>query len=710
MSKSTKRRMCPAVGHEISSAECGEGRGSRFACPAACGFSPLASANYSQLLELEAELDKLSLARLDEDSADRPALAREIQRATRSNSPHDLHATIVWRFLFQTDASGRTCAQRWEQAGFPGLRNDTRVLMRAKMKLRVVLLEVRRVLDGEQVEVVDLLEARPAPFIVRDRGFASSAARFATGLTWAYPLPHYHRMFGSAILLPEVSSFEPQEIVLEIARHLGGPMEELPLRRWLAEQFGQMSEALLALSLERRRLMFANIDAKFGKAVYELKAPFSICSEALDQEPDAEPDDLNEGERREGFADARVWFANEDDGKLASAPAPGGLAVLGRVLLGQTHWRLEAMGAERLAVLRRRFERQMGDRIRFTGERLDDFGKTLAEKDPKADLSLVPPRLLENPNKILLSTSRVPKPITPKSPGEMELDAFAAMEHEFLDNAVPALDDRTPREAARDPKLRPKLIRLMKSRVRQCDERNVETGLNHDANWMLRELGLDEILFEPPPAGRQPRSLGLAGPAAEFDDEYEEEDGADETVALPMDPALPLAPPLPILPLTAGEVEERLRAAVELYDLAADATGEMASEGCTLIDDVAEVTVGLVDDDSFPLLVPLLLQIWRAFVPAGTRAFNVPRTILRQAILHEMTALANALKQQTPAAVDRYLSGGAQPALAQMILGQLMGLAEAMPRKSRPSPEKQASMGAVLRGVIEELDRAHRTR
>jgi hypothetical protein len=112
MSKSAKRRMCPAAGHEISSAECGDGRGSRFACPADCGFSPLASANYSQLLELEAELDQLSLTRLDEESADRPALAREMQRATRSQSPHDLHATIVWRFLYQTDASGRTCAQR----------------------------------------------------------------------------------------------------------------------------------------------------------------------------------------------------------------------------------------------------------------------------------------------------------------------------------------------------------------------------------------------------------------------------------------------------------------------------------------------------------------------------------------------------------------------------------------------------------------------
>ena len=175
MSKASKKRACPAVRHEITPAECGEGRGRKYACPAHCLFSPFAPANYTQLLELEAAVDKESLARLDQEAPDRAALAREIQRASREKSPHTLHALIVWRLFHSTDASGRTCAQRWEQAGFPGLKNDGRVLMRGKMGLRLALLEVQRVLDSEQVEVVDLLDAEPKPFIIRDRGFASSA-------------------------------------------------------------------------------------------------------------------------------------------------------------------------------------------------------------------------------------------------------------------------------------------------------------------------------------------------------------------------------------------------------------------------------------------------------------------------------------------------------------------------------------------------------
>ena len=60
----------------------------------------------------------------------------------------------------------------------------------------------------------------------------------------------------------------------------------------------------------------------------------------------------------------------------------------------------------------------------------------------------------------------------------------------------------------------------MKQRVRDCDEQNLETGRNHDVNWMLCELGLSEILFDPPP--KRPRvRLG----SGEGDGMWTEDDG-----------------------------------------------------------------------------------------------------------------------------------------------------------------------------------------
>jgi len=410
-----------------------------------------------------------------------------------------------------------------------------------------------------------------------------------------------------------------------------------------------------------------------------------------------------------GFADARVWFARVEDADLVT-PAPAeAQPVLGRVLMGQSHWRLETMGAEKMAVLRQRFEAHMGDRCRFTGERLDDLAQTLAEKDPKADPALVPPRLLENPNLIRMSTSRVPAPIVARSKTEMEAEAVAAMERDFLDQPVPALDGHTPREAARDPALRPKLIRLMKDRIRSCDERNLETGLDRDANWMLRELGLNEILFDPPPAGRTPRTFRPAPDGTDDEGDLDRDDD-DETVALPMDPTLPAAPPLPDRPFTADELQQRLRTAVEEHDSAGDAIRALETAGCTLIDDVFEVTAGLVEEDHFPLLVPLLIETWHAFVPAGTRGFNLTRADLRAAILRDATALSVALKQLSEQSLARYLESGAQPELARIVLEQLARTAELLPRKLAPPAEKLGVLGSVLRAVIDELDRANRRR
>jgi hypothetical protein len=183
--------------------------------------------------------------------------------------------------------------------------------------------------------------------ILRDRKLAASAVRFLTLLAWIHPLPHFWVAFGSAIELPDNETYEPLEVVTEIVQHLGGPVDEPGMRRFLAQNFARFDCALLAVSVTWRRQLFATTDAKLGRAVYELRRPFAECAEVLDQQPEVEDDALAEGERAEGFADARIWT----DQKPAANDVAGDAtpALLGRLLLGQSHWRLEAFGAATLA-------------------------------------------------------------------------------------------------------------------------------------------------------------------------------------------------------------------------------------------------------------------------------------------------------------------------------------------------------------------------
>ncbi len=506
MSKSAKRRSCPAIQREITSAECGENRGSRYACPANCSFSPLASDNYSQLLALEQALDNQCLQRLDAAAVDPIALKLAIQRTMAGKSPHELHALIAWLFLFDRDAEGHTCAQRWERDGFPGLKNDAQVLLLAKMQLRVGLIEVLQVLDAERTDVVDLLGAQPQRLIIMDRGLASVAARFGTALTWLYPLPHYHRIAGAAFFMKEIPGFEPKEVVEIMVRHLGGPLGEAEMGRWLAENFVLLEQALEAVGRERRRLTLMSIDGIFGQADYELEAPLSECRDQLEVVTDVVGDEAKDDESSEGFTEAWDWLVGPDH-PAECTPGTSSKAVLGRVLGHHSRWRVEAMSGEKFSLLRQKFEAQMGAKVRFISERLDDLIHRKATQEPRGDLSLVPPRLLENPEQIRLSTVRTQLDDPTQTPDQLTEEFLTAQDRIFLDNSNPELDGRTPREAARDPQLRPKLLRLIKSRVLTTDQRNLNSGRNDDINWMLRELGLDEIDFEAPPPGRVPRTL-----------------------------------------------------------------------------------------------------------------------------------------------------------------------------------------------------------
>jgi hypothetical protein len=692
MSKAAKHRFCPAVKHEISPAECGENRGSRYACPSDCLYSPLASANYELLLEVEDEVDRKTAELLEAEKRKSPELRKAAQQASTAPSPHAFHAFCECVLFFQRDADGLSLAERWRREGFPGLKNDERVLLEAKMRTRVALLEIHRIIDDQQIEAVDLLEAAPRPMLLRDRSLASMASRFSSGLVWMYPLPHYWRLSGTAIIIPDIAQFEPDEIIRETARHLGGPATEKELRAWLAENFVRMDESLTATGTMRQMQMFADMDAQFGKTVYELRAPFGACRDALDDIAEVEPDSLSQAERNEGFADARVWMTDQDPAKVAETPI-----VLGRVLLGQSHCRLESIGRERLTRLRRQFESVLGQRARFASERFDDLPSKLTEKEPPPNLAIIPPKLLENPSKLVLGASRVEQPHSGASLEDVEADQRARHYQAFLENPVPALDGHTPREAAQDPALRPKLIRLLKQWVRQHDDRNLRTGRNDDINWLLRELGLTEILFDaPPPRAKLPED---DEPDNEPDDE-DLDDFMDES-------DFPLAV-LPTEPLSPDEVAARIHAIFQEFETAKDALGYLDACGSMFLDDAASLCEAALEPEEFDLLTPCLMHARFVLVPRGFREPDLNFDRLAAAYDESLDRFSQPTEKRAPRAIFEWFKNSRQPFLAQVVALTMTRSFRDLPPIVRPSPRSELIMILTLRHMIDELDQAIR--
>lgn len=677
--KKKQWRGCPAAGREIAGQECGEGRHGQYACPAGCGFDPFAPANYSQVLKLEEQLDLETFEALLREDAGAGAAIRAQAKVAEGMG---VHAATVWRMFFQRDASGRTFAERWAGAG--KLKNDGRVLWRGKAATRASVFEVGRIIDHERFEVTDLLAPGRPRMLVIDRSMGARVARFQTFVTWAYPLPHYWRFNGSGMEVLRHGPHAPETVLREVIRHLGGPTEDPG--RWLAENFVRVSAALEAVAHARRRRMLEAIDARFGTATYELTVPVKKALAVLATEPAIDRDELSEEERKSGLEVALVWFAEE-------APAEGktgvGRPVMGRVLLGKRVAKVEAMGGARLDRLREQFEARMGTTVKFSKERRDDLGRRMAAAEPRVDEMLVPPRLLDEVEEIVLQSSRI-APTEAGSAAEAQEKFLEDHQRRWLDTALRGLDGRTPREAAGDLRLRGRVIELVKQQLLALDRENLRTGGTRDIGWMVRELGLAEI--DVPPPGKRPR-MDLERTEAEEMGREEKAQGGIE--------ALPLG-----RPLTAEEAVARLEAGIGRFATASAAMAELETLGVTLLDDVDALTEPFLTADERAFLVTQLLQVWFALVPAG-EAPVVRGEAMRAAVLADLERL-RALKVEDEAAVMAAVISSRQPQLAGLVATGMTELVGGLPKKLRPRQHALGIMAVVLTVVIDEVDRGLR--
>ncbi len=690
MSKASKQRFCPAVQREISSGECGEKRVSHYACPAECGFNPLAPANYDAFKEIERGLIRKNWEWYAASAPNRTEVQNKLDRLMELPET-EFHAFQVTELFLKRDASGRTCAERWEAAGFPGLKNDERVIQRAAMQMRLGLFEVHRVFDDVRTEGVDLLAPQPRPALLLDHGLAAQACRFTTLLGCFFSLPHYERCSGFLLHVTAMGGFAPLAVVTEIVRHLGGPEQTSEWFPWFAGNFPRFTKALDAVAAARHAQMIAGLDAQFGKAVYEMRAPFAECRDALDAGPQVLPDELEETERAEGFAEARAWREEPGENLVFAQGVP----MLGRVLLGQTHWRLEAVGAARLAKLRERFERTLGTRARFAGERRDDALPSGAAAT-QYDRSLVPPRLLENPPQIALGTHRIDRGASPKVGGIRPADIFADMDRQWLEMSVPGLAGKTPRAAATDPQLRPRLLDLLKERVRSSDERALETGVVTDANWLLRELGAHELIFAPPPHRFPPPSKGAGSPGG--DDVFPDE-------PMDLEDLLPWPNPPP-RPFTEAEITAATELAINRFPAFEDAEEAIAGAGGFMAEDFVDALGAWLPAGELAMLDPLLSKAWFVFVPPGHFGPELSPKDLLEAFDEGRERLQRQMeKSDDPGrtAAD-FTAQGAQPILLRMLASEFVMVVADLPKKRQPAPVDMITLILVLKSFVELLD------
>ena len=499
MTKAKKSvRDCPVLGRSISPADCGSERGFKHSCPAHCPFFPFTPANYDQHLEIESKLIQKTherFAAMVKGTDNEPAL-----RAFRSEggglfAELAAHARCVWNYHGKRDAEGLTFGERWLPESNSGLKNDERVLLQALNGVRPTLLELQRIVDFQTVDCVDLLTG--VKLRVVDRALAKIAQRYSVYLTWVYSLPHYDRTSGMATGWIELPHIEPEEGLREIIVHLGGPSQVENQRVWLAEHFARVCAAITAVQAARWNRTMQSVEMRIFRTEYKAKKTHQLFG-VFSKEGYLYLEDPSPEESSRGMTHVFVW--GNRDAHQDKEKAPSLNLIRGRVLVGGDAVSLEVFSEKDNKILRKELEKLMGGTASFLSEHVQDLKPSAAKAAAKPyDAALVPDRLLENVSQILMESALLDH--GPRGQAEGMEDYYKNLHANFKETSLPALSGATPLAAAAKQELRPALVRLMKSHICSCDGVRRNNGVDLNLNPLLEELGLHELISEPPPLG-----------------------------------------------------------------------------------------------------------------------------------------------------------------------------------------------------------------
>lgn len=499
MGKASKRRLCPAVGREITPVECGTNRGVNYECPPECPFCPWSPDNYDDFLEIEKRIDRQVFA-FYESVVGRREFQNQFGALGEDEEGDEgvleMQGACIREFFLRDFGSGKTLFDLWRESGWEGLDRDEPFLASFKAGSYATLLEVRRVVDDQTTECVDLLGESDRPLVVCDRALAGQAVAFQCVLGWICGFPFFHRVHGAAWPLPN-SVESGRERVLRVAAESGGPSAPGPeLNKWLAGNFHKVIRELGRA--EKSRMMTAGRNADFKEciAVYRWREGFDNLD--LEGRPDffLLPDDPAELEKH-GPHRCHVWLRTGESAKredrlpklARSIPGMPGEPVWGHLRVFADRVEVTATAEMLFRPMRDMVEEFFGDALVFEREFVSDLAKQMFSAE------------VGDGNQGILQTSNFFREAPADLREAMKLGMEARLRH-VLDDEIPALGGLTPREASTRPERRPMLVDWMKGYIRSLESFGKKEGLVFDFDGVLDELALPELKI--PRAHRDP--------------------------------------------------------------------------------------------------------------------------------------------------------------------------------------------------------------
>lgn len=487
--KRNQNRHCPGLGEIITPATCASQRQSQIACPQDCPHNPFNPANYLdsyQTVEDEA-VRKLSFLLYQDPTFKHLS---KIKKAVFSGDQFLANHQHAWHI------HGEKRFAKWlKQGDLKNWKNDEMVMAHSLGTIRGTFIEFQGALDDRRSLVRDLLRPDEPPFVLIDVSMVKKSCRFDVALTWVYQIPgSLMRLSGVASKVEEFGTIHYPDAFKILLKHLGVP--DIAPEPWILENMLLIQKACYAVQIGRLIRQYeisdlviceqhCQLSNKFSRPIAEILKQFMIRLLSYPSVVDDSPG-----------VPGSIFRGNL---LTKSTPTEEASESVGEITLfpdGRLH--LNSTGRKKFAELIK-FIRKIEPALVVTSETFEDVGKEIIAETSLEDADLVPPALLEDISEIVFSSRR----ISNEGGEEPLLVGLQSSFKNFADIPIPALDDRTPRDAASDPLLRTRLIHLMKRHVNMVDHERRTNEVDFDLNPLLEELGLHEIIFQPSPCGRR---------------------------------------------------------------------------------------------------------------------------------------------------------------------------------------------------------------
>lgn len=370
-----------------------------------------------------------------------------------------------WLWLDHQLHTGQTVAEHAIEKHARDVGPGSRQFLRACVDAPLRLLQVDHVEIGERVHVRDVLHRGPTIAVTERRG-SEELARHDVLTARIAKYGDEAQFEGMNIRF----SVDDKKALAASIRRLQRPLtKELPAGI-VRERLLRMAAgaAIVRATADLFDRPMPQLHTSDGDALAFADALFTIVDEvtvrtALDAMPDLEREDADAG--RPGVT-RYAWMAP------ANATRPDGRLVLGSVVVEGWLIRVETMSMARA----RQAEDHFGSSIpaaavRFKGIQVKSVQSALEDAGPHPEAS----------------QAMDPEDIPELAAAQREL--MERHYREWLDVPVPALGNRTPREAANVKQLRARLRDLVDSIENQA-EREARSGRGFDVAFMRKELGL----------------------------------------------------------------------------------------------------------------------------------------------------------------------------------------------------------------------------